>query len=262
MGTKLRNAPVYYTVAQVQFNPILNLDGFLPAIQAKMRDAKLPDFKQEVVQNLVFPGLDANQIAAPTVTSQPRYIFGDIEGRTSFVMENNSLALQTTEYDTFDAFSGLLMSGLHILHETIKLDFVERIGLRYLDAVRPLVESESLPNYLVPEVLSLAFKNQGQLQQSISETIAITEAGQLTSRIIVRNGKIGLPLELAPLAPKIAERFKNEVGLHAIVDTDASLVKREVFDLGVIKKRLEALHDEITESFKTIVTPHAQKAWA
>ena len=41
MGKKLANAPVYYTVAQVQFNPILNLDSFLPAIQAKMR-ATLP----------------------------------------------------------------------------------------------------------------------------------------------------------------------------------------------------------------------------
>ena len=33
MGTPLKNPPVYFTVAQVRFNPILKLAEFLPAIQ-------------------------------------------------------------------------------------------------------------------------------------------------------------------------------------------------------------------------------------
>ena len=44
MGKKLTNAPVYYTVAQVQFNPVLDLDGYIPAIQSKMREAHFPGF--------------------------------------------------------------------------------------------------------------------------------------------------------------------------------------------------------------------------
>lgn len=61
MGKKLSNAPVYYTVAQVQFNPVLDLDSYVPAIQAKMRDAHFPDFKKEVFQRLDFPVLGMQQ---------------------------------------------------------------------------------------------------------------------------------------------------------------------------------------------------------
>lgn len=264
MGKKLNNAPVYYTVAQVQFNPILSLEGYLPTIQAKMREARFPDYKQEVVQRLVIPfgGLDPSQMAAPTVTPQSRYIFGDIEGRAVFTLETNALSFQTTAYETFESLSATLLKGLGILHDAIRLDFIERIGLRYLDAVLPLKEGEVLQDYLVPEMLGHAFKVEGQLQQSVSETVTLTAAGQLVSRVIVRHGQIGLPMELAPLAPTVAPRFTQQVGLHAIIDTDASYAHREVFDLSNVESRLAALHDEITKSFNVTVTTHAKAAWA
>lgn len=264
MGKKLANAPVYYTVAQVQFNPILNLDSFLPAIQAKMREAHFPDFRQEVFQRIVLPfgGADAAQAPAPAIAPQSRYTFGDIDGKTSFLLETNAMSLQTTEYDTFETFSETLLRGLGFLHDALRLDFVERIGLRYLDAVQPLKEGDSLRDFLVPEVLGLSHKSEGELQQSVSETVSITTAGQLVSRVIIRQGRVGLPMELAPLAPAVAARFTQKEGLHAIVDTDASVAHREVFDLKKVGLRLEALHTEITKSFKATVTAHAEAAWA
>ena len=180
MSKKLNNAPVYYTVAQVQFNPILNLDGYLPAIQAKMREAHFPDFKHELFQRLVLPfgGMAQGQMAAPAVTPQSRYLFGDIAGRSLFLLETNVMSFQTTDYETFETFSAILLKGLGTLHEVMRLDFVERIGLRYLDAVQPSKESESLRDFLVPEVLGLALRGEGELQHAISETIVATPAGQ------------------------------------------------------------------------------------
>ncbi len=264
MGTKLTNAPVYYTVAQVQFNPILNLDSFLPAIQAKMREVHFPDFRQEVFQRIVLPfgGSDASQAPAPAIAPQSRYTFGKINGKTNFMLDTTAISLQTTEYDTFETFSEMLLLGLGILHHALRLDFVERIGLRYLDAVQPLRDGESLNDFLVPEVLGLSHKIEGQLQQSASETISITPAGQLVSRVIIRHGRVGLPMELVPLAPTIAARFTQKEGLHAIIDTDASFSHRELFDLKNVGQCLEALHTEITKSFKATVTPHAEAAWA
>ena len=264
MGKKLTNAPVYYTVAQIQFNPILNLDSYLPAIQAKMRETHFPDFRQEVLQRIVLPfgGADPALGSGPAIAPHTRYTFGDIDGKTSFLLETNAMSLQTTEYDTFEAFSEILLRGLGFLHDALRLDFVERIGLRYLDAVQPLKEGESLRDFLVPEVLGLSLKSDGELQQSVSETVSITQAGQLVSRVIIRQGRVGLPMELAALAPAVAARFTQKEGLHAIVDTDASVAHREVFDLRKVSQRLEALHTEITKSFNATVTPHAEAAWA
>ena len=264
MGQKLTNAPVYYTVAQVQFNPILDLDGYVPAIQPKMREAHFPDYKKEVFQQLVLPfsGTGQGQMAAPTVTPQSRYLFGDIDGRSLFLLETNALSFQTTSYDTFETLSETFLKGLGILNDALRLDFVERIGLRYLDAVQPSKDGETLREFLVPEVLGLALRGQGVHQHSVSETIASTAAGQLVSRVLIRKGPIGLPMELVGLAPTIAPRFTQREGLHAIVDTDASVVHREVFDLSKVGARLTALHDEIGKCFDATVTDHARASWA
>lgn len=264
MGTKLNNAPVYYTVAQVRFNPVLELDAYVPAIQSKMREAHFPDYKKEVFQQLVLPfdGTVQGQMAAPTVTPQSRYLFGDIDGRSLFLLETNSLSFQTTNYDTFESFSQTLMKGLRILHEALRLDFVERIGIRYLDAVQPIKDGETLRDFLVPEVLGLALRGEGQLQHSVSETIVSTAAGQLVSRVLIRHGHVGLPMELSGLAPSIAPRFTQRESLHAIVDTDASFGSRDVFDLSKVEARLEALHGEIGKSFRATVTEYALASWA
>lgn len=264
MGEKLNNAPVYYTVAQVQFNPILNLEGYIPAIQAKMRESHFPDFKHEVFQRLVLPfgGMDPGQMAAPSVSPQSRYLFGDIAGRSLFLLETNVLSFQTTSYDTFETFSATLLKGLGILNEALRLDFVERIGLRYLDAVQPSKDSESLRDFLVPEVLGFALRGEGQLQHSVSETIVSTPAGQLISRVLIRHGNVGLPMELSGLAPTIDPRFTQREGLHAIVDTDASITRRDVFDLAKMETCLTALHEEIKKSFRATITDHALASWA
>ena len=264
MGKKMSNAPVYYTVAQVQFNPILNLDSYLPAIQSQMREAHFPDYKQEAIQQLIFPfgGNEAGQATAPKLASQSRFTFGDIEGRSGFSLESNALSFHTTAYDTFEIFLASLLKGLGILHGALRLDFIERIGLRYLDAVQPAIKGDSLGDYLATEVFGLTQKLGGSLMHTVSETVTITKAGQLVSRVIIRNGLIGLPPELSALAPKIDPRFTQRECLHAIVDTDAFFSQREVFDLKKIETRLLALHEEIKKSFDATVTEHALAIWA
>ena len=263
MGQKMNNAPVYFTVVQVRFNPVLNLESYLSTIQDRMRAARFPDFNRQVVQQLVmsFGGGEAGKPPAPLLQPQARCIFGDIEGTTSFVLENNALALQTTAYETFETFSKVLLQGLKIVHEALRLDFIDRVGLRYLDAVVPK-ENETLSDYLMPEVLGLSHRLDGQLLHSISETITMNTAVKLVSRVIIQDGHVGLPPDLVPLALKLSPRFTEPEGLHGIIDTDAFREQREVFKLDGLESVLGILHEEILKSFKATVTPHALKTWA
>jgi uncharacterized protein (TIGR04255 family) len=264
MGKKLTNAPVYYTIAQVQFNAVLDLEGYIPAIQHKMREARFPDYKKEVIQQIAWPlgGAGQGPMATPAVTQQSRYLFGDIDARSLFLLETNALSFQTTNYDTFETFSATFLKGLGVLHDALRLDFVERIGLRYLDAVQPSKSGETLREFLVPEVLGHSLRDEGQLQQSVSETVVSITAGQLVSRVLIRKGRVGLPMELGGLAPVIDPRFTQQEGLHAIVDTDASASHREMFNLSKVEARLTALHVEIGKAFYATVTDHARASWA
>lgn len=263
MGKKMSNAPVYFTVAQVRFNPILNLDSYLSTIQPQMRDIGFPDYKQEILQRLVLPsgGADGGQFTSPSLAPHPRFIFGSMDSQSSFVLESNSFAFQTTAYDTFETFSSTLLNGLSILNKTLRLDFTERIGLRYLDAIQPNPASESLADYLIPEVLGLSQKLGGQLGHSVGETISISSVCQLVSRIIIQNGKVGLPPDLLAVAPKLNPRFTQSEGLHAILDNDAYSEQRVSFDLSSLEKSLLALHEEIRKSFEMTVSAHALKVW-
>lgn len=261
MGKKMSNAPVYFTVAQVRFNPILNLDSYIPSIQPKMKDARFPDYKQENLQRLVLGGGEAGQMSPASLVPHSRFVFGDMDGKSNFVLENNSMAFQTTDYDTFETFSKTLLSGLSIINNALRLDFTERVGLRYLDAVQPKLKVETLADYLIPEVLGLSQKIDGQFEFSISETRSNVNLCKLVSRVIIQNGQVGLPPELAVVAPKVNPRFTQSEGLYAIIDTDAYSEKRESFDLASLERHLMELHEEIKKSFESTVTPHAHNIW-
>ena len=239
------------------------MDGYLVAIQEKMRMARFPDFKRETIQQLTIPFASSNEegkVPTPSFAPRARCVFGDIEGKTEFVLENDALALQTTDYDTFEAFSKTLLDGLMIVHNALTLDFTERVGLRYLDAVLPK-ENELLSDYLTTEVLGLSFRLTGKLSHSFNETVTMNTSGQLVSRVIIQEGPVGLPPELMVLAPRIDQRFTQMKGLHAIIDTDAFAVQREAFNVDKLRDRLLELHVEIQKSFKATVTHDALKKW-
>ncbi len=263
MGRKLNQAPVFYTVAQIQFNPILDMEAYISRIQPKMRAAGLPDYQHFVYQQLIFPPANTEAWSAPSMTSQSRFLFGDIEGRSMILVDSNSITFETTAYATFETLLQTLLNGLTILNDTLQLDFIERIGLRYLDAVKVNAEGESLRDYLVPEVLGLALNSGKNLQHSISETVAVIQDGQLVTRVLIRDGELSLtPDLLTGPTPKIQDHFLALKGLHAVMDTDAFISRREAFDITDIRNRLIYLHDEIDRSFKAVVTEHALASWA
>ncbi len=263
MGKRMSNAPVYFTVVQVRFNPVLNMEGFLPSIQERLRTTHFPDFKREQIQQLLVslaPQSDVTQPPAPSFVPQVRWRFGDIDATTEFVLENNAIALQTTAYDTHKTFFQKLLDGLTIVHDIVHLDFTERIGLRYFDAVMPK-SGERLALYLTPEVLGLSERVGERLQHSYTETVTINTIGNMVSRIIIQDGHVALPIDIAQLAPQINARFKAFEGRHAVLDTDAFYEKREKFDLEKISSKLVSLHAEIEKSFRATVTQHALDVW-
>lgn len=255
MGQKMSNAPVFFTLAQLRFNYFSKLNDAIPDIQEQLRLARFPDFRPENVQVVEFHGGAAN------VSQQARFVFGNTEGTANFVLDNGSLTFQTTDYETFAEFSQMVELGINTLNNAVPngLDYVSRLGIRYFDAVQPASE-ESLSQYLITEVLGLSDR-VSQLAHSFSETRSSSEHGSLLTRVIIREGKLGLPAELAPLAPKVSERFEAHSGRHAVIDSDAFNDKRQAFDVTRIMTNLAGLHDDIDNSFRQLVTDYALAKW-
>jgi len=136
MGKKMGNAPVYYIVVQVRFNPILALDPHIPTIQEDLRKAGYPDFEKRavVVFDLAHGGGESSTVQQ---VSKTNFFFSNMETTRGFVLGQNSLAMHTTEYDVFETFSAEFLRVLELLHRIVQLSYSERVGVRYLDAVIP-----------------------------------------------------------------------------------------------------------------------------
>lgn len=268
MGTRMANAPVYFTLAQVRHNPVLSLDSYIPGIQESLRKAGYPDFQRDmsVVFNL---GNLAPAAGGDTKQEQPqqlrieRFMFSNMQRTRGFILDQNSLSFQSTEYDVFESFSGEFLMGLGIVHRAVSFGFSERVGIRYLDAVVPPGGEKELPKFLDLGVLGLASRlgDNVTVLHSFSETQIRTIVGNVLSRTIIQNGPLGFPPDLQPIGLQVAERFINVSGVHAIIDTDGSNETREAFDLDALRGKLQALHDEIIKVFQATVTEHALNVW-
>lgn len=261
MGRKMNNAPVYFTICQVRFNTILQLMQYVPEIQEKMRKSGFADFAKREDTTINFGTVVGEQSVTPKVEVVERFLFSNMKRTAGFFLEHNGLSFQVSEYETFEKFCEQFLLGLSELHDVVGLNFTERVGIRYLDVVIPK-PGEKASAYLVREVHGLSGSlDRHAHRHTYSETVANSDAGSITARVVIKSGKVGLASDLGPPTVQLPSRVTHVNGEHAIIDTDGAVNIREEFSLGGIKTRLEALHLEISKVFKSTVTEHALKVW-
>lgn len=264
MGTKMKNAPVYFTIAQVRFNPILALESYAPQIQEHLRKQGYPDAQKGLLAtvNLTLSAPTEASVPQMPIAQTTRFSFYNMERTSGFILDQGALSYQTTEYEVFEKFSFEFLKGLETVHEAVDkgLAYSDRIGVRYLDAVFPMAE-EPLANYLSESVLGLVGKHDGKLIHSFSETLVKINDLNILTRVIIQEGKVGFPPDLLAIPLTLSNRFKKLEGPHAILDIDGSIEIREAFNPKNVRERLIAIHDEITKAFRCVITEKALKAW-
>ena len=260
MGRKMNNAPVYFALAQVKFNQLAALDNYIPAVQDSLRKAGYPDFQPIQMAQILIGG--AGAIPKPAMTT--RYLFLNSKKNSGFVLDQSWIMYQTTNYDTFDPFVVKLLEGLRLLHSAAGLNYSDRVGIRYLDAIVPRA-GETISDYLRPYVLGLSDRLPDRtLVHSISETKTTFGKTTLVGRAVIHNQKEGhaaFPEDLIPVHLTLADKFSDIRGLYAILDTDSWTEERQDFDLGGLENTLKSLHTSMRRSFDLMVTPHALQVW-
>jgi len=257
---KMSFAPVFYTLAQVQFNPIAQMSDYVARLQERLRRGGFPDFQAENQFELTIRRLDESQ---PDVQPQQhmRWSFMNAQRTEGYLLLSNALVFHTTTYDTFADFLQKTIFGLNLVHEIVELAYVERIGLRYLDAIVPM-DNDTLQQYLNSSLLGFSANLQGRLNHSFTETVTVIEDGNLVARAIITDGALALSPDLITLQLELQARFKEINGRNAVLDTDYFVVKRNSFNLKEIKDQLLKAHDIITNAFEGSVTDYAREKWA
>ena len=255
----MKLAPVFYTLAQVQFNPIAQMSDYVAPLQERLRRSGFPDFRTENQLEILFRRVEALQ---PDIQQQQqmRWSFIDTQQTEGYLLFSNNLVFHTTNYNTFENFLEKTISGLELIHEVVELAYIERIGLRYLDAIVPL-EHEVFSQYLNGSLLGLSETVEGHLRHSFTETVTEIAESTLVTRAVISEGNLALPPDLFPLPLMLQPRFAEINGRHAVLDTDLSVTKRINFDIATVKTQMVKAHQVTADIFRNSVTDDARKKW-
>ena len=266
MSSPWRNAPVFYVLAHIQFNAILGMAKFAGDIADRLRKIGYPD-PQEEKQTVLSFGVAPDGSPSPHQVEQkevPRWRISNTEKTSGFLLLQDALIFHTTTYLDRDSFFTELRKGLEVVHEVIELSFVDRIGLRYLNVVKPEAE-ETLAHYLKPEARGLGqYFVTGQLKHNMVETVALLDCGTLISRAFTTNSAGGhppMPPELIPLSLKVQDRFSPCEGLVTVLDNDCFMEQRIPFSISAIEVSLRKLRDGIDIAFQASITDYAKEKW-
>ena len=263
MGEKLSKAPVYFTIVQVRFNAIPRMDTFAPNIQEKFRKASFSDAQTNTLStlNLSFGMSDGVGQQPIPLRQQTQHTYSNFESKACFILDQSSLTFQTTEYDTFESFSETFLMGLGLVNEGVEgIDFVDRIGFRYLNAFKAR-DNESITTYLNAKVVGLFSEVEIQTSHSFTETVYVRNKKNILARTIILNGRFSFPLDVQPGALKVADRFTKISDTHGALDIDGSTMERQKFNMASVATELKLVHDEIEVAFTKIVSPHALEVW-
>ncbi len=259
MGEKLSYPPVFYTLAQIKFNPIARMEEYVPELQDRLRRIGYPDYQREHKVEV-----EIRKAATPQPDVRPqqmvRWNFNNIDRTEAYTLHPDALIFHSTQYAHFEDFSEKALKGLTLAHGVIELAYIQRIGLRYLNAVVP-AGGNPLDNYLNPSLMGLSTVTPGQLSHSFNESVSQVNGGTLVARTVITEGGLAMPPDLFPMALALPDHLDKLSGKIAVLDTDYFVEHRSGFDMDSVKRQLLASHKLVDETFKSSVTEHAISVW-
>lgn len=255
--------PLFYALAQVQFNPIVEMKTYVPEIQDSLRRKGWPDYLPQKSHGFRVSQENGQE---PEVTQEERerWLFNSPEKRQGFILQQNSLTFHSTDYRGFDELCGSLLKGLEVLDNVVDLQYLSSAGLRYLNSVDPaLLGNAPLEELVEKSVLGLYGMHKENLRHVFSETVIDDPDGSIVSRSLVSRSGIIWPPDLQPLALNPDPDFEASGETVVILDNDfrSKFSAPKKCDLEYVSGRFEAFHDKIAQMFRELTTQKARDGW-
>lgn len=257
------NAPLAYVLAQVRFEPVLEIEKYVPPLQTSLREC-YPRFKP--TEQIVLQLLPQQEAQPPRMqpASLPRWEFGSGSNHAGVILQQDSLVLHATAYETYATFSQAWLEVMMRFGEQIPNLFTSRIGLRYLNFILPNA-GETPEDYAAnrlrcdPEP-GLPYRSHRGLTLAQYDL----EMGSLAVRYSRGTGQPTLPPDLVEpsLRPSaIMRRAASVEQPTAVLDIDRFMDLSAAYDAEALAKQFERLNGDIRVAFKALTTDHARAVW-
>lgn len=250
---RLKNSPLVYVLAQIVISPILRMQDYIPAIQEKLRHKGYIKYKHVPTQEIIL----GPQIQ---VISLNRWFFSNRDEQEAIIISPQFIVFETTKYDVFEMFVQSFKEILIIFQEITNVSLAERIGLRYVDVIRPK-EGQTLSDYLQPGLLGISAEQLGVSKSLYRfEANSLTEVGQLVLRLFQSDNGSYLPPDINLEGVKPTLKIERDETV-TVLDVDNFSLKQCDFITDDLIESMWQLHDYIDRTFKAAVTTKAFQFW-
>jgi uncharacterized protein (TIGR04255 family) len=262
MATRLKHAPLVYTLGMVQFPKIPGVERFTDNFLDKIRneyplldEVKAPVYTTDFSPQGIQVGQQESRLAQ----------FLSIDKKWGFILTEQGLYLHSIDYQDFNNFVGRFQNGIEALLnlQDIGIQWIRSVGIRYVNLITPKSKHE-LNEYIHPWVLpNEPTDSQLSIIQSAYVARYKTKIGELRLQSL-RNPQFTLPPELqSPLILKnewIKERPQSD---FALIDIDHSISFEQPvkIDKKKVIKDLTNLRAISSSVFKSLGTDFALKEW-
>ncbi len=253
----LKNSPLVLVLCQVRISSVLNISNYVPEIQDVLRKKGFPIY---VGGEIVEFSVQAQSDEPVQQRKQAHWEFRTSEEDWSIIVGKAAIVVQTTAYSNFEKFLENLSTALGAIVTAVGDLLVERVGLRYVDAIRPS-ENKTWRDYV-----KAGFHGQeneivtGENSVLFMQTVVDTGSNQ---RMIIRlaqnrDGAL-LPPDLS-LHPRLQDDVR-EGELITLLDIDHYREYRQTLSVDDVIGTSWELHDKLDIIFREIVTDEALEAW-
>lgn len=257
------NAPLIYTLGQIQFPRILDIEKACEKFFEKIKSI----YKLDDVANFIsYEAKVSDTGVSIDPIERKLWQYSDSNREWAFILSENSLSLHTNSYYNFEGFGEKFFFGLNALKETpeIGLDVIVRCGIRYVDLVIPpegKTIADFLASWVLPEnsPLKLAKVEEGAHFAKFK-----TEVGGELRFQAIRNPVTTMPYELqSEFLQKNKWQPDRPIVEFVMVDSDHIIMfdKPKVHSPAEIVDILKDLHLTTKEVFEKMGTPEANTYW-
>lgn len=243
------HAPIALVVAEIRHPVRRKLSAAeVEAIGVALRNV-LPILRVEQVVDVELPS------GKQQISHHPRFVSRSLHQSVTF--RPDAVAVESTSYEGWEAFSALVATALHVRDDIAPLDGVERIGLRYIDELRVPSTNEltDWSEWVAPELLGPQ-ELQGVLNAPIGESqgVAVVRTEHGLSYTIRYGTGDGQAVSSSPNLVRPTEGS----GPFFLIDMDGAWQPGSPgipeFDHSFVTTTLDALHLPIRSVFESLIT--------
>lgn len=267
MDRKLSKPPLTYVLAQIKISQILDIEKFIPQLQEAIRK-DFPRFDKFEIQSFeIKKNIDKEKFDVRQNT-QTQWHFTDKTSTVGILVDNNSIMIHTSKYNSYNDLNETLQSILEKFHNILSISLYTRLGLRYINLIQSNVTEYIRANFNDLIINNNSYITKIDTAQNTDNGILKVQATFSSDDNMLKTNNpltnIYLPFDLQQSANYLSfeHHKKNSSTIeYLMLDIDHFSEKEGDFDLSSILMQLEKLHEGIETAFYNAVTETALIDW-